>query len=109
MRLLIYFLLGGIITALVVHLGSSGRGTLSAFVATFPVLTALTFILISMEGSSADFCEYARGLLIFTPAWIAYVLTVLITFERIGVWLSIALGMVVYAVASWLLRVAIIH
>ncbi|MDI9616366.1 MAG: hypothetical protein QW781_00230 [Methanothrix sp.] len=109
MRLLIYFVLGGAITALVVHLGSSGRGTLSAFIATFPVLTALTFILISMEGSSADLCEYARGLLLFTPAWIAYVLTVLFTFERLGVWLSIALGMAVYAVASWILRTIIMH
>lgn len=109
MRLLIYFVLGGVITALVVHLGSSGRGTLSAFVATFPVLTALTFILISMEGSSADLCEYARGLLLFTPAWIAYVLTVLFTFERIGVWQSIALGMAVYAVASWILRAIVLH
>lgn len=109
MRLLIYFVLGGVVTAIVVHLGSSGRGTLSAFIATFPVLTALTFILISMEGNSADLYEYARGLLLFTPAWIAYVLTVLITFERIGVWLSIALGMAVYAVASWILRALIMH
>lgn len=104
MRLLIYFLLGGTITAIVVHLGSSGRGTLSAFIATFPVLTALTFILISMEGSSADLCEYARGLLLFTPAWVCYVITVLMTFERIGVWQSIALGMAIYAAASWFLR-----
>lgn len=55
-------------------------------------------------GSSADLCEYAKGLLLFTPAWVCYVLTVLLTSERIGVWQSIALGMAIYAVASWFLR-----
>jgi len=104
MRFLLYFFLGGTVTALVAYLANRGEGTLSAFVAAFPVLTALTFLLVSAEGRPADVAEYARGLILFTPAWICYVVVVLLGFQRLGTLRSIVLGMAVYVLASAVLR-----
>jgi hypothetical protein len=41
-----------------------GKGTLSAFIVTLPLLTAFTFILIDAEGGEDVVLNYARGLLI---------------------------------------------
>jgi len=52
LRLVIYFLLGGTVTALTAYLASVGRGTLSAFITTLPLLTILGFLLIYAEGAA---------------------------------------------------------
>jgi hypothetical protein len=67
LRLVIYFLIGGGVTALVAYFASQGRGILSAFITTLPLLTIFTFLLIYAEGGIKTTEEYARSLLIFTP------------------------------------------
>lgn len=79
-----------------------GKGTLSAFIVTLPLLTALTFILIDAEGEKDVVLNYARSLLIFTPPWVCYVLAVMLGVERWGVFKSVALGIAVYVVLSYL-------
>lgn len=103
-RRVIYFLIGGTITVLATYLASQGRGTLSAFIATLPLLTAITFILIDAEGGHEDVLGYARGLLIFTPPWICYVATVILGVDRLGIFGSVALGILVYIALSSLFR-----
>ncbi len=100
LRLAVYFLLGGTITVLTAYLAGMGRGTLSAFIATLPLLTALTFLLTYAEGGEGTVQEYARGLLVFAPPWLCYVGTVLLGVERIGIFKSIGLGILVYVVLS---------
>lgn len=103
-RLIIYFIIGGSVTALTTYFASVGKGTLSAFIVTLPLLTALTFILIYAEGGKYVVLDYARGLLIFTPPWICYVLVVMVGIERWGVFKSVGLGIAVYIVLSYLVR-----
>lgn len=104
LRLVLYFLLGGSITVLTAYLASLGKGTLSAFIATLPLLTVLTFLLIYAEGGENTVQEYARGLLIFTPPWIAYVITVILSIERLGIFKSLGLGVLIYIILSGLFR-----
>ena len=104
LRLIIYFLIGGAVTALTTYYASIGRGALSAFIATLPLLTALTFILIEAEGGRDSVLDYARGLLLFTPPWVCYVIVVMYGAERIGVFKSVGLGIAVYILLSYLLR-----
>jgi len=104
LRLVCYFLLGGVVTALTAYFASMGKGTLSAFIATLPLLTALTFILIYVEGGDATVGEYARGLLLFTPPWLCYVFVVLLGVERWGIFKSVALGIVIYVILSVILQ-----
>ena len=73
LRLVIYFLLGGAVTALTAYFASQGRGMLSAFITTLPLLTVFSFLLIYAEGGSKTVEEYAKSLLIFTPPWLCYV------------------------------------
>jgi uncharacterized membrane protein (GlpM family) len=104
LRLVLYFLLGGSITVLTAYLASLGRGTLSAFIATLPLLTVLSFLLIYAEGGEDTVQEYARGLLIFTPPWLAYVATVMLATQRLGIFKSLGLGVLVYVILSGLFR-----
>jgi len=104
LRLVIYFLLGGTVTALTAYLASVGRGTLSAFITTLPLLTILGFLLIYAEGGSDTVEEYARGLLIFTPPWLCYVSIVLLGVNRIGIIKSLSLGVLIFVILSVLLQ-----
>ena len=107
-RLLVYFLLGGTTTALTIYLASIGRGTTAAFIATLPVLTVFTFILIYAEGGRGVVLDYARGLIIFTPPWLAYVATVILGIEKLGIFKSLGLGVIIYIVLSSILQEVIL-
>jgi uncharacterized membrane protein (GlpM family) len=104
LRFVLYFLLGGFITVLTAYLAGLGKGTLSAFIATLPLLTVLSFLLIYAEGGKDTVEEYAQGLLIFTPPGIAYVATVMLATERLGIFRSLGIGVLVYMLLSGLFR-----
>jgi hypothetical protein len=104
LRPVLYFLLGGAVTALTVYLGNVGRGTLAAFITSLPLLTILSFLLIYAESGSKMVEEYAWGLLIFTPPWLCYVSIVLLGVSRIGLLKSITLGVLLFVILSVLLQ-----
>lgn len=103
-RLVVYFIIGGSVTALTTYFASVGRGTLSAFIVTLPLLTAFTFILIEAEGGKDVVIDYARGLLIFTPPWICYVFVVMLGVQRLGIFRAVGLGIAVYVALSYLVK-----
>jgi len=104
LRLVIYFLLGGTLTALTAYFASQGRGMLSAFITTLPLLTVFSFLLIYAEGGSKTVEEYAKSLLIFTPPWLCYVTIVLLGVNRIGIAKSLILGVLFFVILSVLLE-----
>jgi uncharacterized membrane protein (GlpM family) len=107
LRLVIYFLIGGSVTALTAYFASQGRGMLSAFITTLPLLTIFSFLVISAEGGSQTVQEYARSLLLFTPPWVCYVLVVLLGTGRMGIIRSLVLGVVLFVLLSLLLQKAL--
>ena len=104
LRLVIYFLLGGTVTALTAYFASQGRGMLSAFITTLPLQTVLSFLLIYAEGGGKTVEEYAKSLLIFTPPWLCYVSIVLLGVNRIGIVKSLTLGVLIFVILSVLLQ-----
>jgi len=104
LRLVIYFLLGGTVTTLTAYFASQGRGMLSAFITTLPLLTIFGFLLIYAEGGSRTVEEYAKSLLIFTPPWLCYVSIVLLGVNRIGIVKSLILGVLFFVVLSVLMQ-----
>ena len=104
LRLVIYFLLGGTVTALTAYFASMGRGMLSAFVTTLPLQTVLGFLIIYAEGGSRTVEEFAKSLLVFTPPWLCYVLIVLLGVNRIGIVKSLVLGVLLFVILSALLQ-----
>jgi len=107
LRLAIYFLIGGTVTALTAYFASQGRGILSAFVTTLPLLTIFSFLIISAEGGGQTVQEYARGLLLFTPPWVCYVVVVMLGTERMGLVRSLVLGVAIFVLLSLLLQKAL--
>ncbi|MBI4287799.1 MAG: DUF3147 domain-containing protein [Chloroflexi bacterium] len=106
-RLIIYFVLGGAIIASTTYFASVGRGFAAAFVYTVPSTTLLTFIFTYLEAGNAGIIGYAKALLYFLPAWVIYILTVLLTLERIGVVKSLALGLIVFLVLALVTRIVV--
>jgi uncharacterized membrane protein (GlpM family) len=104
LRLVIYFLLGGTVTALTAYFASQGKGMLSAFVTTLPLLTILSFLLIYAEGGSKTVEDYAKSLVIFTPPWLCYVAIILLGVNRIGIVKSLILGVLLFVILSILIQ-----
>jgi len=104
LRLVIYFLLGRTVTALTAYFASQGRGMLSAFVTTLPLLTILSFLLIYAEGGSKTVEDYAKNLVIFTPPWLCYVAIVLLGVNRIGIVKSLILCVLLFVILSILIQ-----
>ncbi|MGV8175749.1 MAG: hypothetical protein ACP5OU_08625 [Methanothrix sp.] len=104
LRLAIYFIIGGTVTALTAYFASQGKGMISAFITTLPLLTIFSFLLISAEGGIKTVEEYAKSLLIFTPPWICYVIVVLLGTSRWGLLRSLILGVLLFVVFSMLLQ-----
>jgi hypothetical protein len=104
LRLVLYFLLGGMVTALTAYFSSLGRGMLSAFITTLPLQTILGFLIIYAEGGSKTVVEFAKSLLLFTPPWLCYVLIVLLGVNRIGLIKSLSLGVLIFVILSVLLQ-----
>ena len=106
-KLLLYFALGGTVVTIVTYVGSSGRGLLSALIATFPAITLLTVIFMYLEAGSQPTTDYVRGLLIFAPAWFAYLISLLILIPRFGLWSSVASALAVFFIGIALTRLSL--
>lgn len=100
--LFLYFILGGMLVALITYLGSQGKGLLAVFIAFFPSMSLVTFSTIYLNGGTTAATTFARSLIVMTPAWLAYVATVMVLLPRIGLVRSLLLGILSYLVASLL-------
>ncbi len=96
------FILGGAIVSVVSFIGSQGKGLMAAFVAIFPTMTVLTFILIYNKAGETATLHYAKGLIYLTPPWIVYVLCLMYLMPRWGFVKSLVAGVVAYMALSGL-------
>ncbi|HXZ25276.1 MAG TPA: DUF3147 domain-containing protein [Nitrospiria bacterium] len=96
MRFLLYFLIGGGVVTAVTYIGGSGRSLLSAFVATFPVITLLSVVFIHLEAGRQPTIDYVRGLILFAPAWFAYLISLYVLLPRFGFWNAVSGAVVVF-------------
>lgn len=97
----LYFVIGGTIVTLVTWLGSQGRGLLAAFIALFPALTVVTLSAVYVRGGVEPTVGYAKGLILMIPAWLVYVATVIFLVPRLGLAPALAIGIVLYAIGSY--------
>ena len=105
----LYFLLGGTIVSLVTFIGSQGKGLLAAFVATFPIMTVLTFALIYSKSGEVATVNYAKGLLLMTPPWIIYVLCLIFLLPKWGFVKSIIAGVSTYMILAGVMSFIVRH
>lgn len=96
LKYLIYFILGGLLVTLATYFGSEKKGLVAAFFAMFPFVTAFTIYTIYSAAGSQAVTYYVRGLIILTPAWIAYLLIIIYLIPRYNFWISLAAGVAIY-------------
>jgi uncharacterized membrane protein (GlpM family) len=97
----LYFFLGGTVVALVTYFGSTARGLIAAFIAFFPSISLITFTTIYLKGGIPAAADYARSMLVLTPAWLLYVLAVLFLLPRWGLFPSLLAGVLTYVAAAF--------
>ncbi len=100
--LLLYFLLGGTIVALVTYFGSQGKGMFAAFVGNIPVVTAITLCIIYLNSGTDVATSYFKGLLILLPPWILYVVSIIFLLPRLGLAPSLVIGLSIYFSSAYL-------
>ena len=98
----LYFILGGTVVVLVTYFGSTARGLIAASIAFFPSISLITFATIYLKGGVRGAADYARSMLVLTPAWLLYVLAVLFLLPRWGLFPSLLVGVLIYVVAAFL-------
>jgi uncharacterized membrane protein (GlpM family) len=106
-KYLLYFLVGGGVVTAVTYVGGSGRSLLSAFIATFPAITLLSVVFIHLEAGGPPTVDYVRGLILFAPAWFAYLISLFILLPRFSFWNAIGGAVVVFLCSIALTRFAL--
>jgi uncharacterized membrane protein (GlpM family) len=102
-KYLLYFVLGGGLVTAVTALGSQKKGFLAAFLANLPTFTLITFLTIYHHAGTEGALAYARGLLWMTAPWLVYVFCVFFLTGRVGFQASLATGVALYVLLSFLL------
>jgi len=100
-RLIIYFLTGGLFTALIVALEESGKRTLSGFATLIPVFTLVAYFFIGQTGGSAAVSQHAKWVLVGTlVSWVPYMLAVAYLSPKLGSHNAILAGLAVFSVLA---------
>lgn len=102
-KYIVYFFIGGTVVSVITYFADHSRGLLSAFFATLPTLTLITFITIYSETGQQAVLTYAKGLLIMLFPWFAYIFSVIFLTPRFGFIASLITGLALYLVLAFLI------
>lgn len=103
-KYLLYFFMGGIIVSLVSYFGGARRSLLSSFIAMMPALSIITAAFIYREAGTDATVSYAKGLIMFSPAWLCYIGAFIYLLPRVDIWKAVPLSILVYFVVALLTR-----
>ena len=100
--LVAYFFIGGVVIAAATYFGSRGNSLLAVFIAFLPATTLITLITIYLGGGAGAAISYAKSMLILLPAWVLYVVGVILLLPRVGLVVSMVVSVAVYLGAAFL-------
>ena len=100
-NLIVYFLVGGIVTTLIVSLEESSLRLLSAFAAIVPIFTVISYFFLGASQGGAAVSAHAKLVLVGTlVAWVPYMLTVIYLAPQAGSHKAVIIGLGVFAVLA---------
>ncbi|MBI2858929.1 MAG: DUF3147 domain-containing protein [Chloroflexi bacterium] len=99
--LLIYFVLGGATVAAISYFGAQGKGPIAAFLALLPSISVVTLVAIHLQGGANASLSYARNMLFLFPAWVLYIVAIVLLLPRIGIAGSLLIGIPLYVVSAY--------
>ena len=96
-NIVIYFLTGGVVTALIVQLEQSGHRLLSGLAALVPVFTLVSYIFIGQTQGGVAVSKHSMFVLVGTlVSWVPYMLVISYLAPKVGPYKAIAAGMGVF-------------
>ncbi|MDE2018788.1 MAG: hypothetical protein KGJ13_00370 [Patescibacteria group bacterium] len=106
----VYFLTGGIFTALIVALEENGSRLLSGFATLMPVFTLVAYIFIGESRGGKAVGQHAWFVLIGTIiSWVPYMLLVAYLAPRIGSKLAIGAGLAGFFILAAIYLIVVYH
>ncbi len=106
-KYLLYFFVGGIIVSLVSYFGGVRKSLLSSFVAMMPALSIVTATFIYREAGTDATVSYAKGLILFSPAWFCYICTFIFLLPRVDIWKAVPVSVLVYFLVAFITKVVV--
>jgi uncharacterized membrane protein (GlpM family) len=95
------FLIGGLVTALIVGLEESGLRTWSGLAALVPVFTVVSYFFIGASKDAHAVSEHSKFVLFGTlVSWVPYMLVIAYTAPRLGTTRAIGLGLCVFFILA---------
>lgn len=107
LKYLLYFFVGGIIVSAVSYFGGGRRSILSSFIAMMPALSIITATFIYREAGTDATVSYAKGLILFSPAWFCYIGVFIYLLPRMELWKAVVMSVSVYFVVAFLTRAVV--
>lgn len=99
--LIIYFITGGLFTAVIVFFEESSFRLLSGLMALIPVFTLISYVFIGQSGGGLAVSQHAKFVLWGTiVSWIPYMIAIIYLAPKIGPHKAIAVGMLVFFVLA---------
>ena len=99
--LLLNFVVGGTVTALIVALEKSGHRTLSGFATLIPVFTLVSYIFIGQSEGGLAVSTHSKFVLIGTLiSWVPYMIVIAMLAPKVGANKAIAAGLAVFFVLA---------
>lgn len=107
LKYLLYFFVGGIIVSLVSYFGGVRKSLLSSFIAMMPALSIITAAFIYREAGTDATVSYAKGLILFSPAWLCYIGAFIFLLPRVDIWKAVPISVFVYFVVALVTRAVV--
>ena len=99
--LIIYFITGGLFTAVIVALEESGHRTLSGLATLVPVFTLVAYLFIGQTAGGTAVSQHAKWVLVGTlVSWVPYMLAIAYLAPKIGSHKAILAGLAIFLVLA---------
>ena len=99
--LILYFVTGGVFTAIIVTLEEMGQRTLSGLATLVPVFTLVAYVFIGQTAGPGAVSQHAKWVLVGTlVSWVPYMLAIVYLAPRIGSHKAIAASLGVFFVLA---------
>lgn len=100
-NIIIYFLVGGTVTTLIVVLEQSGHRMLSGLAALVPVFTLVSYLFIGQTDGGIAVSQHSKFVLVGTlVSWVPYMATIAYLSPKIGPNKAIAAGIILFFILA---------
>ena len=98
---LLYFIVGGIVTTVIVLLEQHGNRLLSGFATLVPVFTLIAYFFVGETRGGKALSQHAQLVLVGTlVAWVPYMLTVIVLAPHVSTYKAIGAGLLVFFICA---------